>query len=129
MLTTRTWWQYPSSVSWVSRSQHSRSVLGAKIGLHACPQASDVYALGVLVWEMYNGQRAWSGLHFAQLSYAMFVEKRMLQFLEGTPEGLKSLASRCLARVPTDRPSSQELPALLKNLISDSQQWKHCNSL
>ncbi|CAK0783773.1 hypothetical protein CVIRNUC_006973 [Coccomyxa viridis] len=92
-------------------------------------EASDVYALGVLVWEMYNGQRAWSGLHFAQLSYAMFVEKRMLQFPEGTPEGLKSLASRCLARAPTDRPSSQELPALLKDLISDSQQWKHCNSL
>ena len=88
-----------------------------------------MYALGVLVWEMYNGQRAWSGLHFAQLSYAMFVEKRMLQFSEGTPEGLKDLASRCLARAPTDRPSSEELPALLKALISESQQWKHCNSL
>lgn len=108
--------------------QHGRQML-AEIELLVSLQASDVYALGVLVWEMYNGQRAWSGLHFAQLSYAMFVEKRMLQFPEGTPEGLKSLASRCLARAPTDRPSSQELPALLKDLISDSQQWKHCNSL
>ena len=110
------------------RCQHGRQVL-AETELLVSLQASDVYALGVLVWEMYNGQRAWSGLHFAQLSYAMFVEKRMLQFPEGTPEGLKSLASRCLARVPTDRPGSQELPALVKALISDSHQWKHCNSL
>ena len=107
------------------RCQHGRQVL-AETELVVSLQASDVYALGVLV---YNGQRAWAGLHFAQLSYAMFVEKRMLQFPEGTPKGLQGLALRCMARVPTDRPSSQELPALLKQLVSECQNWEHCTSL
>ena len=81
-------------------------------------QASDVYSLGVLLWEMYNGQRAWAGLHFAQVSYAMFVEKRSLQFPEGTPEEFRILALSCLSTLPADRPSSRDLPAKLKALIA-----------
>lgn len=85
-------------------------------------QASDVYSFGVLLWEMICGQRAWAGLHFAQLSYAMFVEGRSLQFPEDTPEGLKTLASRCLARLPADRPASKDLPALLREKIAEHRQ-------
>lgn len=92
-------------------------------------QASDVYAVGVLLWEMYNGQRAWAGLHFAQVSYAMFVEKRSLQFPEGTPEGFRTLASHCLAPLPADRPSSKDLPAMLKQLVADPGEWKDAHSL
>ncbi len=63
-----------------------------------------------------------SGLHFAQLSYAMFVEKRSLQLPEDTPQGFLALAERCLSRLPTDRPCSQDLPMQLKELLADAKQ-------
>ena len=84
-------------------------------------QASDVYSFGVLLWEMYNGQRAWAGLLFAQLSYAMFVENRSLQFPEDTPEVFRALALDCLSVLPSDRPSSRDLPAKLRALIAQQE--------
>ena len=81
-----------------------------------------MYSFGVLLWEMYNGQRAWAGLHFAQLSYALFVEKRSLQFLEGTPEAFRALAQGCLSQLPADRPSSENLAAQLKALVAEHRE-------
>ena len=92
-------------------------------------QASDVYSCGVLLWEMYSGQRAWSGLHFAQLSYAMSVEKRSLQLPEEAPQDFRVLAERCLSRLPADRPNSQDLTTQLKELLAENDQWKDRSSL
>ena len=92
-------------------------------------QASDVYSFGVLLWEMYNGQRAWAGMHFAQVSYALIVERRSLQFPEGTPEDFQALALGCMATLPKDRPSSRDLPGILKALVTEHGMWKLPQSL
>jgi serine/threonine protein kinase len=42
-------------------------------------QASDVYAFGALLYEMYCGQHPWAGLQPAQVVYALVIEKQSLQ--------------------------------------------------
>ena len=39
-------------------------------------QLADVWSYGVLLWEMYSGQRAWSGMSYTQLMQAIGYEKR-----------------------------------------------------
>ena len=34
-------------------------------------QAADVYSFGVMLWEMYSGQRAWAALNYAQVGPAL----------------------------------------------------------
>ena len=41
-------------------------------------QATDVYAVGVLLWEMFHCSRAWPGMSFADIVQAVAVQQRRL---------------------------------------------------
>lgn len=43
------------------------SAVGGLTGC-VCWQSVDVYSFGVILWEMYCGQRAWAGLNTAQVT-------------------------------------------------------------
>ncbi len=51
----------------------------------------DVYAFGVLLWEMYTGQRPWSGLNPMQIIFHLTLRKKKLQFPAHTPAQLQVL--------------------------------------
>lgn len=65
--------------------------------------ACDVYAWGVLLWEMLTGSRAWAGMTHAEVLAAVGSGRQQLWVPPGLPPVLRELLVGCLARQPEDR--------------------------
>ncbi len=58
-----------------------------KVGISS--QAADTYSFGVLLWEMYTGQRPWAGMLQMQIIFNVTVQKKQLEFPSDAPEQIK----------------------------------------
>ncbi|MCA2213170.1 serine/threonine-protein kinase [Jidongwangia harbinensis] len=76
--------------------------------------ASDIYALGVLLYQMLSGHSPWSADSTTQMLAAhIYIDPTPLPQLPEVPEYVTALCNRCLAKDPTQRPSARETAALL----------------
>ena len=76
--------------------------------------ASDVYALGVLLYRMLSGHSPWSADTTTQmLSAHIYIDPEPLPVQPGVPDYVTALCNRCLSKDPTQRPSAREAAALL----------------
>ncbi|KAG2499522.1 hypothetical protein HYH03_002468 [Edaphochlamys debaryana] len=78
--------------------------------------SADVYAMGVLLWEAYSGDRVFKQLSDSEVILAVVTRKARPQFPPDTPHRYKYLAERCWAELPEVRPSLQQLYNELENL-------------
>jgi serine/threonine protein kinase/WD40 repeat protein len=73
--------------------------------------AADVWALGVLLFELLVGRRPFEGRGLASLRQA--VHTQAVPPLDGAPEALAELIHRCLRRDPAQRPGAATVAAEL----------------
>ena len=74
-----------------------------------------MYAFGVLLWEMMNGQRAWDGLTPAQVMLAVALQKQTLKYTPAAPpelvrQGLPSTPSVALVSLTPYSPGVMLTP-------------------
>ncbi|GIL85301.1 hypothetical protein Vretifemale_13902 [Volvox reticuliferus] len=92
----------------------------------------DVYALGVILWEMLAGQRPWEGHNIVVVAVVVAMHHRRppLGVLSETrcPPKLRSLIRACWDPVPRRRPAAAEVVkalALVQEALSVAQHQQH----
>ena len=82
-------------------------------------KAADVFAFGVLLWEMNQGKRPWAGLLQMQVIFAVTIRRRRLSFPAGAREAhprFVALAEECMAPEAEKRPSFEKVLERLREV-------------
>ncbi|KXZ50528.1 hypothetical protein GPECTOR_16g703 [Gonium pectorale] len=80
---------------------------------HEVTDRADIYALGVLLWEMLSGCRPWEGSGLVQVAYTVTALHKRLPMDAIPPERrlpkLEALINECWDAVPARRPAAAEV--------------------
>ncbi len=80
----------------------------------AVEPASDVYALGVVLYYLLSGHSPWTTEDTTQMLTAhIYLDPAPLPPVTGVPAHIADLCERCLLKDPAQRPSAREVAALL----------------
>ncbi|PNW77428.1 hypothetical protein CHLRE_10g436100v5 [Chlamydomonas reinhardtii] len=82
-------------------------------------KATDVYSLGVLLWQLYTSSRPWAGLRHGQIIVMVVTQRARLRFPDGTPPAYEALALACMEHDPKKRPAIEAVLAELEVMRND----------
>ncbi|KAG2432963.1 hypothetical protein HXX76_008691 [Chlamydomonas incerta] len=77
-------------------------------------KATDVYSLGVLLWQLYTSSRPWAGLRHGQIIVMVVTQGAKLRFPPGAPSAYESLALACMDYDVKKRPVIEAVLAELE---------------
>ncbi|KAJ9526888.1 hypothetical protein QJQ45_017740, partial [Haematococcus lacustris] len=105
-------------------------------GAHVAPElfnggppscAADVYAFGILMWELYHGQRAFTDQPAALLRHVFCGQLRPV-FALHCASAYRQLAQGCLLQDPASRPKAGQLVRILRRHLRESVHWPEPHS-
>lgn len=86
-------------------------------------KSGDVYSFGVMLFELYTGNRAWAGSSQAQVIFAITCRKEKLTLPADTPPRYAALVDACMGdrhNRPTFDYIRQELEAMIAELPGET---------
>lgn len=84
-------------------------------------RSADVWAFGVLMWEMYSGQRAWIGMSYTQVMQAIGYEQRSPEWPADAPADLAAFGRACFDLDPDQRPTFKQAVQQLEDMLAQSR--------
>lgn len=86
-------------------------------------KAADVFAFGMILYEMVMGQRPYAGMSHGQIVHAI-TANRPPQLGSVCPTPMRKFVLRCLAPQPDERPAFPEVGSgLLPGLLPGGRHW------
>lgn len=80
-------------------------------------KAGDVYSFGVILWELYNHQKAWANSSLAQVIYAVTIRNEMLQMPATAPAAYSALTNACMSKERENRPTLDEIVPQIETML------------
>ncbi|OHS96186.1 TKL family protein kinase [Tritrichomonas foetus] len=78
----------------------------------------DVYAFGMILFEMSEGVRPFKGMKLMEIFSSVVKNQQRPEFSNATPESLQKLISKCWAQDPKERPPFEEIFEILSKGIA-----------
>ncbi|RGB24701.1 kinase-like domain-containing protein [Rhizophagus diaphanus] len=79
---------------------------------------SDVYSIGVLLWQISSGCRPFREVHYGPSLMLYILNGKREKIIDGTPVKYSELYTECWKYEPNERPNTREVVITLKAIIS-----------
>jgi len=83
--------------------------------------ASDVWAFGVLMWEMFTGERAYQGKKAGNIIFVVTSGKGLIKLPEDAPGVYQEIFNMCQQASPEDRPTFEQLSGMFATALADEE--------